>query len=158
MTFVDARVVHQRMDAKDRRMAKKAAKGRAMIDGKQKGQREADPDARLLLAASPQAIEVPMTDRNPSTTDLPITDHKVAPGWQPIETAPKDGRCILAYFPNITYYTHAMERYTSYDIDKTRWSQGDSLNEPHWTYGPIKGFPTHWMPLPAPPANTEGAK
>lgn len=65
--------------------------------------------------------------------------------WQPIETAPKDGTDIIAYFPD------AYEK-----IDIVRWEQnqyhGDS-----WAYARcVDGLQTsenatHWMPLPPPP-------
>ena len=59
-------------------------------------------------------------------------------GWQPIETAPRDGTAVLVYDENLTYeiaYRHRAE----------------------WRYGP-KGYsckPTHWMPLPAPPEDRQ---
>lgn len=64
--------------------------------------------------------------------------------WQPIETAPKDGRVILAYCPTTMDYMR---------IVPVRWhflaSHGDIWvdgNESAW------GGLTHWMPLPQPPA------
>ena len=59
-------------------------------------------------------------------------------GWQPIETAPRDGAAVLVYDENLTY--EIAYRYRA-----------------EWRYGP-KGYsckPTHWMPLPAPPEDRE---
>lgn len=68
---------------------------------------------------------------------------KAAQGWNPIETAPKDGSNILATW--IDTWADAPH------IESVTWS-GD-----HWFYtydgdSPQKGNePTHWMPLPIPP-------
>lgn len=64
--------------------------------------------------------------------------------WQPIETAPKDAKQILATWadswPNSPHveavYYFGGVWYYAYD--------GDAHNRP----------PTHWMPLPAPPEAT----
>lgn len=64
----------------------------------------------------------------------------VSVGWQPIETAPKDGTKILAnfthpeveYWPVVAYWTDA--------VDMQRWAGF-----------PRDAQPTHWMPLPQPP-------
>jgi hypothetical protein len=67
--------------------------------------------------------------------------------WQPIETAPRDGRKVRlqcpAYSGTGSYAEHsdgdpAFWRYTSKDI-------GWSLDNP----------PSEWMPLPPPPATGE---
>jgi hypothetical protein len=58
-------------------------------------------------------------------------------GWQPIETAPKDGEQILTYSP--------MGR-----CSVRIWGEGDD-GEMAWLPR-IRGcFPTHWQPLPEPP-------
>ncbi len=61
--------------------------------------------------------------------------------WMPIETAPKDGRGILAFI-------------------NEEWIEGMFWNGGEWSYlsyGDITRYgryqPTHWMPLPAPPTN-----
>ena len=80
--------------------------------------------------------------------------------WQPIETAPKDGSAFLAYG------VHDHEGHTA--AGRITWDIGD-----HWwaiilwdTWRPNLGkrwvfskdgfatwsAPTHWMPLPEPPA------
>jgi hypothetical protein len=55
--------------------------------------------------------------------------------WQPIKTAPKDGRLILAWEePELTYRL-------------IFWGSGK------WRYYPfgVECDPTHWMPLPEAP-------
>ena len=59
--------------------------------------------------------------------------------WQPIETAPKDGTAILIYHQNA--YAQAVAAPV---IDGWFLPRG----------GPVKN-PTHWQPLPTPPANQE---
>ena len=59
--------------------------------------------------------------------------------WQPIETAPKDGRLILAATPRATDFSGFFVVY---------WSGPDE----NWLYSVGRWIkPTHWMPLPAPP-------
>lgn len=64
-------------------------------------------------------------------------------GWQPIETAPKDGkRLILGWDDSASLPMHC--------------EMGVFKGAKRWcnTYGhPFSGEPTHWMPLPAPPAS-----
>ncbi len=78
--------------------------------------------------------------------------HRV--GWQPIETAPKDGTTVLAWnfefgskeTRNITYTPGSpgfeaglKDRWWEWLEPKNGWA--------------LKWKPTHWMPLPAPPYN-----
>ncbi len=59
--------------------------------------------------------------------------------WQPIETAPKDGRRVLVMWeywssePFVAYFKHG------------RWNGEVALSECS------DDGPTHWMPLPSPP-------
>ena len=71
--------------------------------------------------------------------------------WQPIETAPKDGTVILLYSP---------EKWDSDGMWIGWWfDEGDSRE--HGWYDSesashkasfLNGEPTHWHPLPEPPA------
>lgn len=62
--------------------------------------------------------------------------------WQPIETAPRDGRWFLCYVP-IDGHRQFLGLYSK---------QGLLLNE----YAQPAPFPpTHWVPLPAPPVQSE---
>jgi hypothetical protein len=65
--------------------------------------------------------------------------------WQPIETAPKDGRWMLAawHIPKDDFgYCVSVVRYAG----NSDWREklGDGADDPVC-------LPTHWMPLPAPP-------
>ena len=61
--------------------------------------------------------------------------------WQPIETAPKDGRWVLVFIPE-AYNWHYGERHCA------KWVSRES----GWSMPGIGGLsPTHWMPLPEPP-------
>lgn len=79
--------------------------------------------------------------------------------WQPIETAPKDGTEILIFttrgIAHVGWskycgaYLESGESSGGWDVC---WNNSDGWNDPE--------FPdaTHWMPLPAPPAELkEGA-
>lgn len=71
-------------------------------------------------------------------------------GWQPIETAPKDGSTFLAvmakaYSPRATLCKFEDGKFLSP-------SQGEKFVLPGWN----QWWPTHWMPLPAAPAKQEG--
>lgn len=83
--------------------------------------------------------------------------------WQPIETAPKDGEPILIGWQDETHGWQTRcawwdERFAP-DWDK----ETDGVNDyrPAWTDGRVMSFnyeetyeytPTHWQPLPEPPA------
>ena len=61
--------------------------------------------------------------------------------WQPIETAPKDGTSVIIFVDGLQIVAF--------------WGcTGWELNAPLFElfYPEIYGEPTHWMPLPAPPA------
>jgi hypothetical protein len=74
--------------------------------------------------------------------------------WQPIETAPKDGTRILLYRPS--YFDWAR-------VIGGNWCDEKIAKKPrpYWTHdrecliGVLEARqhqPTHWMPLPPPPA------
>lgn len=77
-------------------------------------------------------------------------------GWQPIETAPKDGRDILvmipedsALVPDIAYWDS--DKYAS--NPRPLWSMRKK-----WLWGVRwcrEHQPTHWQPLPEPPQEGE---
>lgn len=60
---------------------------------------------------------------------------RVAPTWEPIETAPKDGTQILAW----DGYDYEVAHYS---VKADEWTVCDDEYHMH---------PTHWMPLPDPP-------
>ncbi len=63
--------------------------------------------------------------------------------WQPIETAPKDGTEILTFQPRLSYRGF----FVVVRFDAEMWG-GDG----GWSDGEYHYRPTHWMPLPDPPA------
>lgn len=63
--------------------------------------------------------------------------------WQVIETAPKDGTEILVYNDDGEVYQ------ASWKID--RWRLASAGQHGCGCCGGDAEFPTHWMPLPAPP-------
>jgi hypothetical protein len=71
----------------------------------------------------------------------PQVQSAAANGWQPIETAPKDGEKILIY--------------TNDGIIESFWrKQGWDQSVVYADYGADTGIesdPTHWQPLPAAP-------
>jgi len=77
-------------------------------------------------------------------------------GWQPIETAPKDGRdmllwngecqCVGAWATESDRYGNVTPQ-TWHSVGPTVYGPDDATIDPP---------PTHWMPLPAPPQAPEG--
>lgn len=67
--------------------------------------------------------------------------------WQEIESAPKDGTCVLVSAEGVgTWVAKYTERYISGYVPKNKWLSM-MLNHHH-----VRDFstsaPTHWMPLP----------
>ena len=71
--------------------------------------------------------------------------------WQPIETAPRDGTSLLLWCP---HYKRPI-RVGTYEIWED-FSHGQSVSKrEYWsigTFDSLEVLPTHWMPLPEPPA------
>jgi len=72
--------------------------------------------------------------------------------WQPIETAPKDGRYVLVW--------GEIEGAHGHDVVKSLFRPDFVAGKPYWQWG-APGFigvvsdPTDWMPLPDPPATED---
>jgi hypothetical protein len=82
-----------------------------------------------------RTVNAPARDQSSSSLAHP------EPGWQPIESAPKDGTEILGYTPGFGGI-----------VEVVKWNENDSI----WEYaGEYSMAATHWMPLPLPPAPTE---
>ena len=64
-------------------------------------------------------------------------------GWQPIETAPKDGRNVLLFCPRAQDY--------GYNGIRLTWRKDGCWQGANNSLWP----PTHWMPLPEPPTDTD---
>jgi hypothetical protein len=75
-----------------------------------------------------------------TTPSVPSLD-----GWKPIETAPKDGTCFLAFSDR--------EYVKLFVCSKAPAGQG---GEWHNRSANRWATPTHWRPLPAPPSSPEG--
>jgi hypothetical protein len=72
----------------------------------------------------------------------PARDEALVEAWQPWASAPKDGTIILAYGEHLPTYFYA----TVWEKGEWRYcSQGSG-----WASPPAA--PTHWRPLPPPPA------
>lgn len=59
--------------------------------------------------------------------------------WQPIETAPRDGRKILGYDGGFTIVNWD-NCFELWEVEPTAEYENDLIR-----------YPTHWMPLPEPP-------
>ncbi len=81
------------------------------------------------------------------------SDAALADGWMPIETAPRDGTKFLAYRP-LAALTHDPEirvvRGIAHDHGCWEKTVPAGCSKENFTDGACK--PTHWRPLPAPPA------
>lgn len=72
------------------------------------------------------------------------------PGWQPIETAPKDGTPILGY-----YYGNFLTAHWGADGSENRGGKSGWIDGSFDKYEEFFVYPlTHWMPLPSAPAAT----
>lgn len=81
---------------------------------------------------------------------------KYLPQWQPIETAPRDGRDFLVLTASGPVVAHWREESVTI-IGARRGSRGHGLRSPEgWILNGVTSrtvivTPTHWMPIPAPP-------
>lgn len=66
--------------------------------------------------------------------------------WQPIETAP-EGEDVIAFFPDAN---EECQRMIAHRLDGDWYPQDASIGE---SIDDVQ--PTHWMPLPAPPADSQ---
>lgn len=78
-------------------------------------------------------------------TSLRAADRVLAvlPGWQPIETAPKDGACILGCIAGLAR-----------PVSEVFW-WGNGWRAWDGVYVSPISYPTHWMPLPAAPTEEQ---
>jgi hypothetical protein len=73
--------------------------------------------------------------------------------WQPIETAPKDGSDILGAWHWSYTDEDTGETESGWCIDKCHWVEDE--NSTGWRASINAARPTHWMPLPDPPKESE---
>jgi hypothetical protein len=93
------------------------------------------------------------THRGDDVHSVEAAEREANGGWQPIETAPRDGTEFDVWVSHHECYTNAPKR-----IANCRYI-GEELQYKHshgWfpLHRPFKVIVTHWMPLPAAP--TEG--
>ena len=100
---------------------------------------------RAMLSARP----TPPTAEGIGNTDTPPTEPPS--GWQPIETAPRDGTPVL-----LTCGERALEPDGDTHCDIGRWGK-DFWGEPSWVMNAGGDWPnaTYWQPTPAPPEPLE---
>ena len=78
-----------------------------------------------------------------------LDEARAQSGWRAIESAPKN-ESVLIYIPNAEHYGHGVYRGMLVDMGAGQ----------HWSANAVAmgrdlgrdTMPTHWMPLPAPPA------
>lgn len=87
-------------------------------------------------------------NQRPNPQPLPEIADIATQGWQPIETAPRDGTWFWGFWPDCH---EDQNRYCSTswldDSDESRFVDDSDWRD--WQQ------PTHWMPLPPPPAHLE---
>ena len=120
--------------------------------------RPASESRRFSLATGPQstlaklmddlAADVPEEEWAKLPKDMAAQASQTTNGWQPIETAPKDGTNVILYG---SYESKPGEPFVvagmSWDSEPVGWTNGDC-----WaTEVGDRWVPTHWHPLPCPP-------
>lgn len=87
-----------------------------------------------------------------------MTDTQNTYEWQPIETAPRDGKPVLFFCDGDVRKGYCEDQHF-FIINNGDYTDGgygqdyrcDPKNKYEWSYG----MPTHWMPLPNPPKERE---
>ncbi len=102
------------------------------------------------------AIDDPACDLTLTAVEC-IKKFKGENEWQPIETAPTDGTAILVcHDGGVWIAKHKAVYQSGYKPDNPWFCL--MLNKDHIPSRKRKGYPTHWMPLPQPPAMAQGDK
>jgi len=124
--------------------------------------------AEALLSDQPRPS---VSEDQGASRDLALTDGVALDGWQPIETAPRDGTEILIAIGSdyIGSAFYAVVAIGSDYIGSAFYADDDSDPYP-WKFFDRNGIkplangirddrmgPTHWMPLPAPPSSAKPA-
>lgn len=95
------------------------------------------------------------------TADAILALAAPAEGWQPIETAPKDGtRVLIGFYRNNVFVGPGDGPQSWCIIGSYREDDPPPLTASAWQTETGQGFqwtPTHWMPLPAAPTGETGA-
>lgn len=89
------------------------------------------------------------------------TDSEPNGGWMPIESAPRDGTRILFYDPLSSGLIHSGNWEAEFEPERWDKRKSRTIYRGAWTDHSVASFgyeelnefnPTHWQPLPAPPA------
>ena len=78
-------------------------------------------------------------------------DGRAVVGWKPIETAPKDGSTVILGFAG----SHSEEGFWMNDPERNHWGEIGWFSSDADVLCERPASPTHWMPLPSPPAALE---
>jgi hypothetical protein len=88
-----------------------------------------------------------------------VPEPKRTMDWQPIETAPKDGTWVLLSGGKIYYGWDGDSQPGVVSGQFSHWFNGSERSGGAWQFAWYDGgyygeyeSPTHWMPLPKPPA------
>ena len=113
------------------------------------------------LEQAAEAIDVANKTIHQDHIATPPTAPVLTEAWQPIETAPKDGRTLLlGYFNSHGKWRTMRGRWYSLDTIVEEWEESDLAGE-GWYETVVESDdypncwwaePTHWMHLPPPPA------
>lgn len=79
----------------------------------------------------------------------------VVGGWQPIETAPKDGTRVLLYLAAPWSRLELARWYQPWGNWQTDGDEPDQFRDEYCGIG--SQLPTHWQPLPPPPVQAQGS-
>ena len=109
-------------------------------------------------------------DRDMSQSYNLALDHAIAAvsalpdaGWRDIESAPKDGTCVLVYFSRLTWrdmqgnpcsfgeLRDHVERFETGWFQDGQWYESGTGHDMFEGWQTEEQQPTHWMPLPPPP-------
>lgn len=112
-----------------------------------RGNRRGVPDIVNILDILPKKLrDEVLDDADAVLAALGISDGSMVlvprgDGWQPIETAPKDGTWVMLFYrpscvPLVTFWAE-------YSAARSDWAHRKELGN---------NVPTHWRPLPWPPA------
>jgi len=159
---VKARMAVAKADARHRRCDPEREFAGATVSGLRLN------DLRALLSDQPRPS---VSEDQGASRDLALTDGVALDGWQPIETAPRDGTEILIAIGSdyIGSAFYAVVAIGSDYIGSAFYADDDSDPYP-WKFFDRNGIkplangirddrmgPTHWMPLPAPPSSAKPA-
>lgn len=84
----------------------------------------------------------------PRLTELVL---KMMDEWQPLDTIPEDVDALI-YTPERRFMVSSPNDGMVESIEPAHMAVAHREGESHITDGEYSFFPTHWMPLPAPPA------